>query len=74
MGIFSRKRKEEPAVEFDREQEYPILRCSICNGEQVAGFKDRRTGHFREFGVIRSREELEEFCRKCGVSQIPKEY
>ena len=74
MGIFSRKQKETPKPEFDREYEAPVLRCSICNGEQVAGFRDRRTGHFREYCVIRSEEELEEFRKQCGVPRIPKEY
>ena len=74
MGIFARKAKEETKPEFDREKEYPVLRCSICNGEQVAGFKDRRTGHFREERVIRSAEELETFRRLCGVDRVPKEY
>ena len=74
MGIFARKAKGEPLPEFDREKEFPVLRCSICNGEQVAGFKDRRTGHFREWKMIRGREELEAFRKQCGVDQIPKEY
>lgn len=74
MGIFSKKRKEELKIEFDREKEVPVLRCSICNGEQVAGFKDLRTGHFREYSVIRSPQELEHFREQCGVEKIPKEY
>ena len=55
-SLFSRKEKTQPKPEYDKENEVPILRCSICNGEQVAGFKDRRSGHFREYSVIRSRE------------------
>ena len=74
MGLFSRKKPKDTKLEYDRETETPILRCSICNGEQVAGFRDRRTGHFREYCVIRSAQELEEFRELCGVSRIPKEY
>ena len=72
--LFSRKEKTLTAVEYDREHEVPVLRCSICNGEQVAGFRDLRSGHFREYTLIRSRQELEEFQSQCGVEQIPKEY
>ena len=73
MGLFSKKKKAE-SLSFDPEKEYPVLRCSICNGEQVAGFKDRRNGHFREYSVIRSQQELETFRLQCGVDQVPKEY
>ncbi len=74
MGLFSRKHQEEPKPDFDREKEYPVLRCSICNGEQVAGFKDRQTGRFREYKMIRGSRELEEFRVLCGVDEVPKEY
>lgn len=25
---------------YDKENKKPVIRCSICTGEQVAGFKD----------------------------------
>ncbi len=74
MGLFSKKKHEEPKPEFDREHEYPVLRCSICNGEKVAGFKDRRSGKFREYRMIRNDQELESFRKLCGVDSVPKEY
>ncbi len=74
MGFFSRNKTEKPEPLFDPEQEFPIMRCSICNGERVAGFKNRQTGKFREYGVIRNDKELEEFKKHCGVNDIPKEY
>ncbi len=73
MGFFSKKKITEQ-LSYDREKEYPVLRCSICNGEQVAGFKDRSTGHFREITFIRNEEELEKFMKQCGVTQIGREY
>ena len=73
MGLFSKKKKTE-FLSYDREKEYPVLRCSICNGEQVAGFKDRKTGHFREITLIRTDEELETFKQQCQVTEIPREY
>ena len=73
MGLFSKKKAVEP-LSYDRENEYPVLHCSICNGEQVAGFKDRKTGHFREITLIRTPDELETFMKQCGVTQVPREY
>ena len=74
MGWFSKGAKTVEKPAFDPKREVPVLRCSICNGEQVAGFRDRITGHFREYSLIRSPRELEEFRVLCGVDQVPKEY
>lgn len=73
MGFFTKKKAAEPLV-YDREKEYPVLHCSICNGEQVAGFKNRDTGHFREISLIRTPAELDTFMKQCGISEITKEY
>ena len=35
--MFGKKKKLK--AEFDRENQKPVLRCSICTGEKVAGFK-----------------------------------
>ena len=70
--LFS-KNKEE-MIPYDRERKRPVVRCSICNGEQVAGFKDLQTGKFEEFTLIRDEEELRNFMAKCGVDDIEKEY
>ncbi len=75
MGLFSKHRtKETEKPQFDPAREKPVLRCSICNGEQVAGFKDLESGKFREYAFIRSQKELDEFMKMCGVTQIGKEY
>ena len=74
MGFFTKKKAAEPLV-YDREKEYPVLHCSICNGEQVAGFKNRETGHFTEVTLIRGSRELEEFKNQYGITEeIAKEY
>lgn len=39
--MFGKKKQPQPPVPFDPENQVPILKCSICNGEQVAGFKDK---------------------------------
>jgi hypothetical protein len=73
MGLFSKKKKPD-SLSFDPEKEYPVLRCSICNGEQVAGFRNRATGHFTEVTLIRNAQELEEFKQRCNITEIAKEY
>ena len=47
---------------YDKENEKPLIKASICNGEQVAGFKNLHTGEFREVMLIRGFEDLETFC------------
>lgn len=74
--MFFQKHKNQEKKTFDRETQRPVLRCSICNGEQVAGFKDVRTGRFEEVCFIRTEAELEDFAETYGlsVSDITKEY
>ena len=60
--------------DYDRENWRPVLKCSICNGERVAGFKNIHTGVFREERFIQSASELEDFKQEYGISELPKEY
>ena len=74
MGLFSKK-KEAESLSFDPEKEYPVLRCSICNGEQVAGFRNKKTGAFTEVMFVRSPADLEDFRSQYGISgEIKKIY
>lgn len=59
---------------YDRERERPVLKCSICNGEQVAGFKDIHTGKFREIMLIQDDRDLETFMETYDISAVTKEY
>lgn len=74
MGLFGKKKETTPLVEYNPEKQRAILKCSICNGEQVAGFKDKQTGHFTEVCFIKNSIELDEFMEKYGISTITKEY
>ncbi len=60
--------------EYDPSVYKPVLHCSICNGEQVAGFKNRQTGKFEEVQFIRNEAELAEFLKRYGLDGIEKEY
>ena len=59
---------------YDKDTVKPILKCSICNGEQVAGFKDIRTGKFEEVMLIRDKNDLDDFMGQYGIREISKEY
>ena len=74
MGLLSEKNRQERVPEYDGEKTTPVVCCSICAGEMVAGFKGYRdTGHFREFGLIRSQEKSwRAFRKSCGVSSVPR--
>ena len=55
FSVFKRKRKnEERTVKYNPEKQKAVLRCSICTGEQVAGFMDVETGKIEEVMLIRN--------------------
>ena len=62
-------RKSEP-LPYDPARQEPAVRRSICTGEMTVGFLDRDTGKFHEYMLVRTREELEEFRRAAGVTDI----
>ena len=67
--------KENREKTYDREHMKPVIRASICTGEEVAGFKDIRTGKIEEIMLIRSPEELERFKEIYEITEeIAKEY
>lgn len=72
--FFGRRKKRLERADYDRENWKPVLKCSICNGERVAGFKNIHTGEFREESFIRSEAELQDFKRKYGITEMTKEY
>ena len=60
--------------EYDQESLRPILRCSICTGEQVAGFKNIHTGKFEEILLVRNQKDLDQFMEMYGIDTVTKEY
>lgn len=76
-SIFSMKKVKQVdnfPVDFDRKLYKPVLKCSICTGEQVAGFKNLTTGKFEEVMLIRNEKELAAFKERYGISELGKEY
>ncbi|MDY4694366.1 MAG: aspartate dehydrogenase [Blautia sp.] len=72
MGVF---KKKASVLTYDRENKKPVIKSSICNGEQVAGFKDIHTGKMEEVMLIKSPEDLDKFRSMYGINEeITKEY
>ena len=68
------KKKPVKKLEYNPAEKKPVLRCSICNGEQVAGLKNLQTGAFEEVMLIHGPADLELFRQMTGQTDIPKEY
>lgn len=72
MGLFQKKAVVQG---YDRENKRPVIKASICNGEQVAGFKDIHTDKFEEVMLIKGMDDLEKFRSMYGIEEeIKKEY
>ncbi len=73
--LFSRLKKKKPTQDYDREALRPVIRVSICTGEEVAGFRELKTGKFREVQLLREDGDLEDFMTRYGIREIPpREY
>ena len=71
MSGFLFKKRSKPK-RYDPETQQPVLRKSICTGETTAGFKDRKTGRYTEYVLIRNQRDLDEFMQTYGIETVPK--
>ena len=72
MGLF---KKKAAVLTYDKENKKPVIKSSICNGEQVAGFKDIHTGKVEEIMLIKSSADLDRFKALYGINEeIVKAY
>ncbi len=69
-------RKRQAEAPYDRGNKIPVIRASICTGEQVAGFKDPVNGKFEELMLLRNGRDLQECLRRYHVeeSEIRREW
>lgn len=74
ISFKKQKKKTGLPLSFDPKVQKPILRCSICTGEQVAGFKNLHTGKFEEVMLVKNDSDLAEFMSRCGIHEISREY
>lgn len=64
----------EDAIRFDPKTQTAVIRSSICTGEKVAGFKNKKDGHFTEVMLIRSPEDEKLFKEIYGIETVRTEY
>jgi hypothetical protein len=75
MGLFKKKTQTKSQKKtYDPATQQPALRCSICTGEQVAGFRDLTTGKFHDIMLIRSPQDLDEFMKAYDIETITRIY
>ena len=73
--MFLRKKKSSISMYYDPNVHVPAIRCSICTGEQVAGFRNLSDGRFEEVMLIRTSADLKAFREQYGISdEIEKIY
>ncbi len=61
-------------IPFDPSEQYAVIRCSICTGEKVAGFRNYKDGHFTEVMLIRNAEDEESFREFYHLETVKTEY
>ena len=72
MKLFKKKTVRQT---FDKENYTPIIKSSICTGEQVAGFRNNETGKFVEVMLLKSSADLDKFKEMYEIKgEIAKEY
>lgn len=59
---------------YDPTTQKAVIRCSICTGEKVAGFKSRINGQFTEVMLIRNKKDEEIFKEMYRVDTLTTEY
>ena len=70
------RRKKVVVSSYDKSGKIPVLRSSICTGEQVAGFKEAISGKFEVLMLLRDDKDLAEFLQRYQVeeSEIKREW
>lgn len=65
--MFFKKKVEKKT--YDKTSKKPVIKASICTGEQVAGFKDITTGSFEEIMLIKGQDDLATFKAMYGITE-----
>ena len=70
------RRKRQAVSPYDKTGKIPVIRSSICTGEQTAGFKDPVSGRFQEYMLIRNDRDLQEFldCYQVTEDELKREW
>lgn len=74
FSLFGKKREKDGRRGAAALPGVPMIRCSICTGEQVAGFR-HEDGRFEEVMLIRNAADLAGFREAYGIEgEIEKFY
>lgn len=74
ISHFSNSQELSQPISYDKDRQTAVIRCSICTGEQVAGFKNLEDGSFTEVMLIKNEDDLELFKKTYGLSEVKKIY
>ena len=79
MFLFGKKKTKygddlRDTIQYDPETMYAVIRSSICTGEKVAGFKNKKDGHFTEVMLITSPEDEKRFKEIYEIDSVRVEY
>ena len=66
------RRKKPMHLTYDKALWEPVIRCSICTGEQVAGFRNLDTGKFREDRLLKTQADLQAFLEEYDIQVPPR--
>lgn len=73
MRLFSKRRTEKKG--YDADMLVPVIKSSICTGEQVAGFMNKNTGAIEELMLITGAQDILKFKEEYGITgEIKKIY
>lgn len=72
--LWKQKKQVNLKIPYDPTKQTAVLKCSICNGEQVAGFQDIESGKFQEVMLIQNDADLALFRQTYGLTQVKKIY
>ena len=77
MGLIHFGKKHQSLgkdIPFDSDKQMAVIKCSICTGEMVAGFKNKEDGYFTEVMLIKNEADIEKFKKTYKITEIKKEY
>lgn len=48
------------------------IEISVCTGEKMIGFRNRRTGRLEQAVLVRSQQDIDDFYHAHGLSAAPR--
>lgn len=62
-------KKKPSQTQWRQEGKVPVIRASICTGEQVAGFRDSGSEKFQDIMLIKTERDLKQFKEIYGIRE-----